>query len=794
MLEQLLGLSEGREITYVEGYLRSGWPTTALLLALLAVVVFVVLMYRRAGTMGRFGRAALGSMRVVVLGLLILMLFEPMLGAEMNVTLRRMVLMLVDRSASMQIRDAREETADLREAALATGRLSYERPDAPLPMDAQAAVSTIARIDLARAALGNEQLNLVGRIEENHRLRAFTFGEQVAGLGEQEGELLPTIEAIEADAEVTRLGAAIEEVVSRFAGQPIAGVVLLSDGGSNQGIDPIEVAGRLREREIPLYPVGVGLPDPPDIAVKRVILQDIVFPQDTVPMRVQIRSTGYEGQPIQMTVRLDGRRIGEKQVVLESGVQFVELAFVPGEEHTGRRQVDIELTRMPNETSTENNFARQAIRVIDEKIKVLYIEGKPRWEFRYLRGVLLRDDRLEVKFIMTEGDADLARYSPDHLASFPTGAAQAFEYDLVLIGDVPSWYFTKPQLERIEQLVRERSGSLLMLAGSQYNPSSYRGTVLEPLLPVRLPERGSPSEPVGDTVHPVVSEAGERSSIVRLDADPDVNAELWARVRPIAHVPRVREAKPGATVLMELSDTEARRRPYPLIAWQRYGSGKCLFVGTDSLWRLRFKRGDTLHARFWAQSIQFLTLSRLLSGSNRITIETDRSHYRTGQRVSVFANVLDEAWEPVEAGEYTVYLERANAPGASEALELSAVPDTPGLFQGYYAVEEAGHYTVRPPQADAPIANTAEFDVQRVSLEQREPAMQQAMLAKAAELSGGQYLGLADLDELPDLLQGEPRTTVRRIERSLWDLPAVYIVIVVLLGLEWALRRRANLV
>ena len=792
--QHVLGLKDATNVTYFEWHLRSPWPSAVAALLVAAAIAFAVWLYRRQGRVGRPKRVALGVLRAAILALIVLMLFEPVFGVEMEVKLRRLVIMLVDTSESMQVRDQREREADLREAAMATGRIAYDDAAPGLSVQTRQDVGAIARVDLAKAVLTNADLGLLRSLDRDHKVQMFTFDDTLEAVSVEQERLADSVPAIEATGQATRLGGVIEEAIGRYAGQPIAGVVVLTDGGANKGVDVLDTAKMAGGRGVPIFPVGIGLPDPPDVVLKRVIGQEIVFPEDRVPVRVQVQSTGYAGQMAELVLRLDDREVARQGIVLNGGTQFEQTEFIPGEQQTGTRRLTVEIAPQPGETILTNNSHEQSIRIVDEKIKVLYIEGKPRWEYRYLRAVLLRDHRLDVKLLMTEGDEDLARNDPLYIDRFPVEAGEAFQYDLVIIGDVPAYFFTPMQIEKIEQLVRQHAGSLLMVAGRRFAPHTYEGTLLEKVLPVRLLSRPDPPTfPVRDDVFPVVTDQATFSTSVALEPDEAYNASLWSMVSPMYELPRLAGAKPGATVLLTLSSEAGDGDRYPLVAWQRYGSGKALFIGTDALWRLRFKRGDRYHAQFWRQTIQFLTLSRLLSGSKRITLETDRRSYNTGQRIAVYANVLNDVWEPVDVPAYTVYLE-GGAEIARLPVKLEPVPDRPGLYQGFISADKAGSYKIAAGPEDGEAANVAEFDVRTVALEQRDPAMQRATLMKIAEVSGGRYFSLAELPELVGTLSAEDKTAVKRLEKDLWDMPAVYVLIVLLAGAEWYFRRRVNLV
>ncbi len=247
-------------------------------------------------------------------------------------------------------------------------------------------------------------------------------------------------------------------------------------------------------------------------------------------------------------------------------------------------------------------------------------------------------------------------------------------------------------------------------------------------------------------------------------------------MRTLYDLARLEGTKPGATVLATLSDRADAGKGYPLIAWQRYGSGKVLFVGTDQLWRLRFRRGDEHHARFWGQAIRFLTLSRLLGENKRIRLETERKTYRAGERVGVSANVLDDGFNPVRAGAHTVFVESVPPEDEPWAVVLKPVTGTPGLYQGFLTCERAGTYRVQTAPLESAFSNEVVLQVTEASREQWEPAMQRERLARLAERSGGRLLSAGDLPGLPSLLRAEPRTVVLPPqETELWDHAGVFL-------------------
>lgn len=790
MIARLLGIDQPGAIQYMEWAFRQAWPAWVVA-ALLAVAAGLALaQYARERQLSRFRRLFLGALRAALYAGVILILLEPVIRLDLRVTFRRTVLLLLDNSESMGIVDPRKTRSEILSAAAALGDVPFHATNAPVTDAAKAKVAKASRMDVLKAILAHPQLRLVERLATSYQTQFYAFGKRSAPLAVTPGDRSALAGLLPAE-KATALGSAIRECIARHSGQVIAGVIVLTDGASNHGVDTLDAAQQAGAAGIPIFPVGIGLPHPPDLRLDNLIVPEIVFVNDTVPVRVRIDAMGIGARPpVDLVLRHNGREIARRSIQLPDKSRLEELPFTPEEEGTGVLQAQLEA--LPDEVVTENNTVSRNVRVIGDRIKVLYIEGKPRWEYRYLRQVLLRDRRMDVKFIITEGDQDLAKHDEHYLTRFPLEADQAFAFDLVILGDVDPKLFQKEELDRIEELIRERGGSFIALAGSQYNPVGYADTPVGKLLPVRI-GLGVPDE-VDGGIHPVVTPEGRRGTIMRLDPSDSVNDALWERVRPLYRLPLLAGVKPGAFVLAELSDTALRREPYPLICWQRYGTGKSMFVGTDQLWRLRFKTGDFHHARFWGQASQFLTLSRLLGENRRIRLETGSTRCRVGETLPVFATVLDETFQPVRRPAYAVVLERRDQEKTERRISLLPVPGAPGLYQGYVVAEQAGQYALRTPAEDRDFSNTAEFSAEAVELEQLDPAMREDSLRTAAELSGGRYVSLDELPSLLDGLTGKDPTGVVHRERDLWDTPFSFLVLLALASLEWGLRRKYDLV
>lgn len=789
MLKKLIGLEAGERIVNFDAYFRHGW--VLLLVAACAAAAFSFYLYRRELALSKGRRIFMGVCHALALILLAVILLEPVLDVQIVKPMKRTVLVLLDTSASMAIRDIRSRAADVEDAGRITGAIGLTNSVSEQDLARVAAAPARSRLELAQLALAHPAMPWVDELAREYDVRFFAFDEALRPSSGETGTA-DWLGKRKADGASSRVGSAIAEAVARHAGQPLGGVVVLSDFAWIGGQDPAEVARDMKSRGIPVFPVGIGVSSQPDFSVRRIIAPDVAFAGDRIPLRIQVDSSGFEGKAGALALTVNGEAVASQELVFSGGTQFAEILFRPVQK-SGSAALEVTVSGPAGEISADNNRAAHTIRILDQKIHVLYVEGMPRWEYRYLRWVLLRDPRLDVRFLMTEGDPALAATSPRHLAKFPEDPAEVMKYDLVILGDVSAKYFNSAQLDRMEELVRQGGGSLLMLAGPVGAPASYAQTPIAKLLPVKFVNE--PWRPVGDERFPVVTPEGLESPCTSLLSPSEANARLWSQVRPLSHVPPLEGAKPGATTLLTLSGDIEGARAYPLVAWQRYGNGKSMFVGSEDLWRLRQDEGATYHARFWGQTIQFLALSRLLGANKQIALETDRRLYSTGEQVKIFANVLNEAFAPVSEPSYRVLLEPLGQAQAATEIELEPVPNSPGLYSGVYLAAEDGTFEVRPPSAQRELSNVTQFDVKTTPLEQRETDMQANVVRQVAQLSGGKAYRLPELGALPgDLHKDKELTQTIHRERDLWDLPFLFVAMVVLAGVEWFMRRRDNLV
>jgi len=773
--------------------------STATLVAILAAIVLLsIYLYRRPWGMPFWLRAFLATSRLLVLVLVVATLLEPTAVVIESHTQVRSLPVLLDVSESMSMKDQRKRSEDIASAAVALGMVSLEddteadRTVMQLDTKQRQAIASSSRLDLGKSVLTQSGRKIFESLGESLDVSYHAFGQSLRLISDNEVMISEDLMGLEAKEQGTSITASLEAVASS-GGIPPAGIVLLSDGIDNAKSQRSEVVlQNLGVRGIPVYTVPIGLTDPDDVSIRNIVMQEVAYSGDKVPVLVQIQSKGYERRTARLAVLLNDRRVSSRIIRFDGGLQFEEVDFRVDVYEKGAAQIDVIIEPFDDEISTVNNRVSRSVRIVNEKVNVLYIEGNARWEYRYLRAILKRDPRINATFIASNVGPEVARNSPEHIERFPNDREDAFQYDLVILGDVDASFFTDDELRLLEELIRDRGASLLMLCGPMYSPGSYTGTPVQAMLPVRFDTEAGWKK-IAESVYPVLTREGRSSLVMTLENEVELNDRIWSRMAPMDQLPPLLSAKPGATVLAVLSDSTARDQSYPLVAWQRYGTGKCMSIASDRLWRLRYRTGDKYHWRVWSQCIQFMTLSRLMGEHKRIRLETDRSVYAVDGQCRLYAHVLDDSFDPVVQPVFEVYVLSIDGGQAKQLVSLRPDKSQPGLYEGYFAPPDPGRYRLEANENDQRVSSTTEFQVADVRQELIDTDMSLAHLQRIANLTGGASLGIRELSKLSSLVNDRLITTKVRSERPLWDNSLVVLLLVALLGAEWILRRRYDL-
>ena len=426
--------------------------STPLMVAVFAAVVLLSLyLYRRPWSLPLWLRITLGVARLVVLTLVVASLFEPTGVVSETHTQSRTLPVLIDVSESMSMKDPRKNPEDVADAAAALGMLTEDgmEPDRVsmlLDADQRQKILSSSRLDLARGILTESAAPVFESLGESLDISYQSFAASPQVISDASKVTAGDLASLEATGSVTSIAASLDSA-AKSGVTPPAGIVLLTDGIDNASSQYTEsVLKDLGARGIPVFPVPIGMDEPDDVSIRNIVMQEVAFSGDSVPVKVQLLSKGYEKRTARLTIKLNDRQVSQRRVRLEGGVQFEDIDFNVDLYEKGAARIEIAIEPFDDEISVANNRVERPIRVVNEKVNVLYIEGNNRWEFRYLTAILKRDPRLNTTFISSSAGPEFARNSPEHIERFPSKREDVFQYDLVILGDVDAEFFTPDEL------------------------------------------------------------------------------------------------------------------------------------------------------------------------------------------------------------------------------------------------------------------------------------------------------------------------------------------------------------
>jgi len=794
-LARLAGLPPGdpsvRELWLGFEGLDPGW---ALLLAGLLAVLGAWLYLREPVGPGRGVRLALIVARAVFVAGLLLFLTHPVIQLTREEPARGSLLVLLDTSASQDIADPRAGS-DLARAAIAAGVLSPGPADRAVPESQSAKLAALTRRELVEAAFANSALDLGARVTAHSDVLLASFDRAagpVRAVPAESGGLPEAIRALPKAGPSTALGDSLVAALDATAGQPLTGVLVISDGATNSGAPLAAGAEAAAKRGLPVFAWATGVTAPPDLGIVSFSGPPVAFAREEAPLQIRLRAAGLAGRETELVLREGDKELARRPVRVDADGE-IELT-VPVEPRTaGEITYTAEVAALPGEATAENNRANATIRVIDRRIRVLIVEQEPRWEFRYLLDTLQRDRRVEVHAVMLDGDPGLGREPGGVFLPELPDSAGLLENVIVVLGDVDPARLGAERMNALSRLVRETGGGLVFLAGPRHGPVAFRGTPLEALLPVSL-AGAAPAEPYPEPVGLVLTPAGRTSPLLRLADNPADSVEIWQRFPGARWTARTGPAKPAAEVLL-VDPTPAKRSgdaPQPVLALMPAGRGQVFYFGTGDTWRWRSRVGERHYLRVWGQVFLKLGLERLAGASDLVQLNTARPNYAPGDRVVVSGRIFDQSFQPLSAAavEARVTLVPADAapdsPPIESTLVLRARGGRPGEFEAEIRADARGRYTV-VTELDAKAAVT--FTVDTVDLEGRDPALRLEALEQLTRATGGRVFREEDLSELPEAVAARlPATTLtRRIEPAFnaWLLGALILVVCA----EWALRR-----
>lgn len=715
-------------------------------------------------------------MRILFFILLLGILLKPIISLDLERDHKKTLAVLIDSSSSMGIADPRINIKDIAREAIANGTLdpsaSLDSSPDTLPQ------SPSSRFKIAEQALNNDKINLLKRLGEKSEIVTYNFGGAI-------NDSSPTSEPKDSE---TSIGNALHEVLRRHSADDLGGILLISDGANNEGKAIVPVAEDLRERGIPVFAYAVGTDSPRDTAIKSIELPNVALAEDAVPVTIQFNQQGMAGEKGKLIISMSGAKAIEKEFVFsDEESQEITLPVIP--KKAGEYQISATIETSIGEILDNNNNFSRGLRVLDSSLKVLMIESSPRWEFKYVQAMLLRERRIDLDCFLAEADPIVARTeNSPYLESFPDTREQLFNYDLIMFGDINPDQISDNTIENISSFVSNGGGSLIIMAGKRFTPSSYRNTDLQNLIPVELaPTRlGGNSNNAQRPILLDITETGLNEGFLNLEEDPDLAKQRWSKLPPIFWSVKTLGAKPAAKTYLTHPDGD-----YPVVAIQKYGAGEVLWIGTENTWRWRKNTGDLYHTRFWGQIVQRMAGRRLATGSRRSELRSDRAIAREGENFTVFARLLDENFIPREDETIEASLVKSNSnTGNSKKVTLRAVPGSPGYYRSEFSAEDQGRYRLTIIDDES---SGIDLNVRGADREFAKTAIDEKTLKEIANITNGSYLREENLNDLPTIAKIEPAKIKISREATLWSSPLYLILLLLPITIEWFMRKFAEL-
>ncbi len=771
------------------------WSQVTLFLVVALGLGLIFALYRRERSIPSWGRWTLTALRCLLFLVALVAVNELVLAID-RTGLPHLAI-LVDDSASQALTD---QYSDLEVAA------SVER----LTGASGTALGELERIEIGKRWLARDSGALLRRLQKNHRLKIYAVGATTRLIAEvdkpeQVDAALESVGRMQAASTESRLGDGVRQVLSELRGIPPTALVMLTDGQTTDGEPLPKAAEAARRADVPLYLVGLGDPQPPrNVEVADMEVDDVAFVDDVIPFTARLASQGYAGE--ELTIRLSEKSTpnGQPRVLTTKtikappdgrSIRIPELDHRPRE--VGEITYIIESIPKDREQSTADNRVERKVTVKKEKLKILLVDGQPRYEYRYLKTFLERDETIELSALLLSSDPEYADQDNTAVPVFPTNRDDLFAYDVVVLGDIPGGFLTATQMKHLADFVTVKGGGLVVIAGQTFTPLAFKGTPLEDLLPVELADARDPTRgaTAGDIAafRPRLTLEGRTSPIFRFGSDEASSLTIWDGLQELYWYMEAPRKKPAAVVLAEHPTAVGSDGPLALLAYHFAGSGKVYYQAVDDTWRWRFRVGDKYFGRYWIQLLRFMARNKLL-GNRQAELLADRARYQRGDMVQLRVRFVNPAVTP-PGDRVRVELTRQGLP--ARVIDLPKVVGSENLFQTGLNTLAEGTYTARllpPPVLDPPVMPVS-FTIEPPASERAKPSMNREDLTIAARASEGRFFTAAGLETLADTLPPPAKVPLDTDPPiPIWNSWPILSLFLLILLSEWLLRRKLEMV
>jgi hypothetical protein len=838
-------------------------PVLIILGAIVLAVIGYTFYFRQAASPAK--RRAMGIVRALLLIVVFLLCWRPQLVMEHEERTRSLVAVWVDNSASMSLEDpytggtGREAGAMreyLRRVAAAPASSSQPAGEAPT------ASLRPNRFRLATAALSDSAW--LRELVDTQDIAFFTGSAHAQPLGtarskDQVDAFVATLRKEQPTGVSTDVPTVLREIMEKTQGQRLSALVMLTDGQTTERGSRLDAAAALaRQADAKVFPVPVGQENEPfDLKLATLRLPPSTFIKDPVAAKVHIASAGVT---VPTAVRINifrkqggagggdaalGTPIATKDVTLDPTKRELDaevpLTLEKKDSNARSERFDLVAKIEPangaggggtggaEELTLNNNTAAGSVTVLDAQINVLYVEGSPRWEFRYLKNELIREPTVNLSTLLVSADEDFTQDAdppvrdkqtgeeifPGALRHFPDSPTDLNKYDVLLLGDVEPTFFSPSQQRLIVDWVKTRGGGMLWMAGPNFNPEHYRQTALEILLPITPDEidpRARVTSPPDNTPFTLaLTPAGRDTNLFRFFPDPDLS---WKQVNDLPEMfwfKPIQGLKPGSIVLAMHPKRSQAGNPAPLLVVRQFGAGPVLFSAYADTWRWRRYTGEPLFQSYWLQLCRLLYANKALGQSKRLELAAETARVEVGKPLKVTLAVKDPTLAGQVPTEVPVSLVDKDGQSAATitlthtARAATTQPAAGGAagggtgsvetLEGTALVNRLGDFTlaVRPgllPVELAPINVT----VEQPQLEFETVTTDIPSLKSLATKTTGAVVPPYRTAELPRQIPDRAVPALVAQSEELWNKPFALVLVVLLATIEWLLRKNAGLI
>ena len=605
------------------------------------------------------------------------------------------------------------------------------------------------------------------------------------------------------DVGATHINAGLRQLTAETSELPVGAVVLLSDGAENAGggagdsggID-LETINALHNRRLPVHTIGFGKEKAAhDVEMDDAVVAAKAMADSRMTATVSFRQRGYAGQKATLDVKDGDKLLASKVVTLApDGVGSSETMFFNAGD-AGVKSIGFALEPLAGEENTANNAVTRLVDVSPEPRRILYVEGEPRWEFKFIRRAEAEDKGVQIVSMLRTTENKIYRQGivdPSELADgFPTKAEDLFKYQAIIIGSVEADYFTPVQRELLREFVDKRGGGLLFLGGRfSLSDGGWGSSSVADLFPTFVSNEKGTFRRENATVQ--LTAAGAESPITRLLDDRAANVDRWRKLPYLNDYQDPGAPKPGATVLAQMT----AGRTMPLLVTQSYGHGRTAVLATSGTWRWQMSSAldDPSHDLFWQQLLRWLAAD----SPGQVVATMPQQTLMDEGHVKLTAVVRDKEFTPAADAHVTAHV--IGPDGLSAMVDLTPVPNTPGTFAMDWTAEKPGSYLAEVT-ADRTGKSGQELGKDVISFRREDGVAEsfhtqqnRELLQKLSDETGGRYWEQSELERLPKEISYSEAGISVRDTKELWDMPIVFLALLGLMSADWLLRRKWGVV